>query len=232
MSASGGATDDFSPLAFNFTIPAMPNYNASSILEPALTKRGNAPGCLLLFRSATGAMWKSQSSSDCKSWGPTTPDSLENPNSRANAITRNGLVYVAGNFDNEGISEWPAWGVRRELTVVSGSAGSWSQFATVEEDDSVTSYCYPALIARGTKLHVAYSAYETNVPRIGIKIKTYDLQETISDHASGQRFIVFAAVVMVIVGLICYFRDLRRKRERERVCDEGVAALVKNLSSL
>ena len=56
-----------------------------------------------------------------------------------------------------------------------GASWRWEQLAVLEADDGV-SHCYPSIINVEGYLVTAYSVYDQNIPRIGIKVSRTQLE--------------------------------------------------------
>ena len=157
-----------------FEIPTA--HYISSILEPALAlaKTDSLTFCILLFRTAEGFLYEATSTDvTCRNWTLPAATTLMNPNSRPSLAwsTRTRSLYLASNPENAGISRWPDWGDRSLLSLQrSVDAGeSWYTLAQLEPE-GVVSHCYPSVVIHKQSLLVAYSVYNTSIPRIGIKL--------------------------------------------------------------
>mmetsp|Transcript_67117 Transcript_67117/g.158359 ORF Transcript_67117/g.158359 Transcript_67117/m.158359 type:complete len:148 (-) Transcript_67117:6-449(-) len=147
----------------------------------------------MVFRSADGVLFSTTSTDTaeqgCNHWTPPTPSMVKNPNSRPSlawiptSAARKADVaplVLACNPDDVGISQWPAWGNRSLLAVMSSRDGgqSWSTTCTLAKADQIA-HCYPSVVvsADASIAIVAYSVYVTNVPRIGIQVAVVRLHE-------------------------------------------------------
>ena len=154
------------------TLSIPPKPNISAILEPAISPDGS----VVLLRSANGFLYESSLvlTSGKPAWSTPVATSLMNPNSRPSLSgVPGGELILASNDDNSGIERWPAWGDRSLLTLQvrtrAGSGFVWKQLALLEKNDGVK-HCYPSVVHSNGMLVTAYSVYDQNVPRIGIKV--------------------------------------------------------------
>jgi predicted neuraminidase len=156
---SAGAPDVWKGLAANalWETDVARVFRWDGVIQPTLWE--SAPGRVhMLLRSTRGFVYRSDSADAGRSWCPAYATSLPNNNSGIDvARMHDGALVlvsnpVAGN-----------WGRRYPISVSASTddGATWERVVDLETDEG--EFSYPAIIADGDVLHVAYTSNRTNI---------------------------------------------------------------------
>ncbi|HWR10347.1 MAG TPA: sialidase family protein [Rectinemataceae bacterium] len=133
------------------------SYEGTGLIQPTLWE--SSPGLVhMLMRSRTGRIWRSDSTDGGRSWGLGRPTFLPNNSSGIDlARTETGILALA--YNPVGMPKGPRSPLVLGLSLDEGE--SWRQGAIVEIDPG--EYSYPAIVAAGEELHLAYTWNRTRI---------------------------------------------------------------------
>lgn len=153
-SEDGGATWKASNLV---AFPHDESYEGTGLIQPTLWE-SPAGSIHMLIRSRTGRIWRSDSADGGRTWGPGYPTYLPN-NSSGIDLDRaaDGTLVLA--YNPVGMPKGPRTPL--VLGVSSDDGENWKQGAIVENEPG--EFSYPALVIRGTGIHLAYTWNRTRI---------------------------------------------------------------------
>ncbi|MDR3437038.1 exo-alpha-sialidase [Telmatospirillum sp.] len=132
-------------------------FKWDGVIQPTLWE--SAPGQVhMLLRSTRGRIYRSDSRDFGKSWSPAFATTLPNNNSGIDIVQMTGHRLVLALNPIEG-----NWGSRSPISLVSSTDNgeTWSDPVHMETEEG--EFSYPAIIARGNELHVAYTWNRKNI---------------------------------------------------------------------
>ena len=130
-----------------------PQENSIHLIQPTLWEHP-AGHVHALMRSNQGRIFRSDSEDFGDTWAPARPTNLPNNNSGIDCVRMDsGTIVLAYNPVGEN------WGVRYPLSISASFDGgtSFEKVLDIETEPCPNGYCYPAIIADRTTIHMTYT---------------------------------------------------------------------------
>lgn len=173
-SADGGRTfHRLAPIPLNRTDEAAPDFMPGvGAIQPTLWE--SAPGRVhALLRTQAGRVYRSDSEDGGRTWSTAYPTALPNNNSGIDLAVDGDALYLALNPTTG------TWGPRTPLVVMKSTDNgeTFADFATLADDPiddrhgREGQFCYPAIVARGGRLHITYTHNRKSIAYAEIRLR-------------------------------------------------------------
>ena len=173
-STDGGRTfRRLAPIPLNRTDEAAPDFMPGiGAIQPTLWE--SAPGRVhALLRTQAGRVYRSDSEDGGRTWSTAYPTALPNNNSGIDLANAGDALYLALNPTTG------TWGPRTPLVVMKSTDNgeTFADFATLADDPiddrhgREGQFCYPAIVARGGRLHITYTHNRKSIAYAEIRLR-------------------------------------------------------------
>lgn len=173
-STDGGRTfRRLAPIPLNRTDEAAPDFMPGvGAIQPTLWE--SAPGRVhALLRTQAGRVYRSDSEDGGRTWSTAYPTALPNNNSGIDLAVDGDALYLALNPTTG------TWGPRTPLVVMKSTDNgeTFEDFTTLADDPiddrhgREGQFCYPAIVARGGRLHITYTHNRKSIAYAEIRLR-------------------------------------------------------------
>lgn len=173
-STDGGRTfHRLAPIPLNRTDEAAPDFMPGvGAIQPTLWE--SAPGRVhALLRTQAGRVYRSDSEDGGRTWSTAYPTALPNNNSGVDLAVDGDALYLALNPTTG------TWGPRTPLVVMKSTDNgeTFEDFTTLADDPiddrhgREGQFCYPAIVARGGRLHITYTHNRKSIAYAEIRLR-------------------------------------------------------------
>ena len=156
----------------SFCRSAFIESDGAGLIQPTLWE--SAPGRVhALLRTQAGRVYRSDSEDGGRTWSTAYPTALPNNNSGIDLAVDGDALYLALNPTTG------TWGPRTPLVVMKSTDNgeTFADFATLADDPiddrhgREGQFCYPAIVARGGRLHITYTHNRKSIAYAEIRLR-------------------------------------------------------------